>query len=183
MMNSNNIKYHIVYKTTNLVNGKFYIGKHSTYNLDDGYLGSSQHLKASIKKYGKENFQREIICFCDSEQDAYIKEAELVTIEVVNDTMTYNKMPGGEGKQKMYTDHELKERRREQDRKWYQANRERKRDYYEANREQLLDYQHEYYEANRVRQQENYRKWIENHRDEYNAKRRAKYAANKNKNL
>jgi hypothetical protein len=33
-------KYHIIYKTTNLINGKIYVGMHSTDNLNDGYLGS-----------------------------------------------------------------------------------------------------------------------------------------------
>lgn len=56
---------HFVYKTTNKVNGKFYIGRHSTNNLDDGYLGSGKHLLLALKKYGKENFKRDILEFCE----------------------------------------------------------------------------------------------------------------------
>lgn len=54
-------KYHYVYITTNLINGKQYVGDHSTDNLDDGYLGSGRYLAAAVKKYGKENFKLEIL--------------------------------------------------------------------------------------------------------------------------
>ena len=43
-------KYHFIYKTTNLLSGKYYIGMHSTDNLDDGYLGSGYRLRLAIKK-------------------------------------------------------------------------------------------------------------------------------------
>lgn len=192
--NKNNVKYHFVYKTTNLINGKWYIGKHSTSNLDDGYLGSSKHLKSAIKLYGKENFQREILVFCDSEQDAYIKEAELVTMEVVNDPNSYNKMPGGEGSHRRFTDEELKEHLREKNRKWYEANREHKREYYkdnrekrqeyyEANREHILEQKRVYNQTHRERIRERKQEYYEAHRDEINARQRARRAANKNKNL
>ena len=48
-----------IYKTTNLINGKIYVGK-SLY-LPDGYLGSGLRLSGAIKKYGKNNFRREIL--------------------------------------------------------------------------------------------------------------------------
>ena len=64
--------YNFVYKTTNLINGKYYFGKHSTNNLDDGYLGSGTALLFAIDKYGKENFSRKIICFYDTEKDTYL---------------------------------------------------------------------------------------------------------------
>lgn len=206
---NSNVKYHIVYKTTNLINGKWYIGKHSTYNLNDGYLGSSQHLKSAIKKYGKENFQREIICFCNSEEEAYAKEAELVTMEVVNDPNSYNKMPGGEGGQKRFTDEEIKEHHRENFRKWREVNlehrreynrenkrkwreanreydRERKRKWREDNREHEREYKREYAckwrKNNCEHVQEYQREWRNANRDKINAKRRARYAEKKLKN-
>jgi hypothetical protein len=49
----------IIYKTTNLINNKIYIGKSNTNNSD--YLGSGKRLKLAIKKYGKENFKKEML--------------------------------------------------------------------------------------------------------------------------
>jgi len=52
------------YITTNKVNGKQYVGMHSTDNVDDGYLGSGIAIINAINKYGKENFTREILWKC-----------------------------------------------------------------------------------------------------------------------
>jgi len=89
--------YHLVYLTRNLINGKIYIGKHSTTNLDDGYLGSGKHLKLAFKKYGRENFRRTILHYCLTEQDAYDIEAQIVTKEFIKLRSNYNHDLGGRG--------------------------------------------------------------------------------------
>ena len=66
--------HYTVYKTTNLINNKIYIGQHITNNLDDGYLGSGKNLKHDIKKYGKENFTISVIEECD---DSEINDREI----------------------------------------------------------------------------------------------------------
>lgn len=94
---------YIVYKTTNLCNGRFYVGVHGTSNPDvfDGYLGTNRLLKAAVKKYGKENFKRETLvdCFEDFEE-AYSIEAMLVKTKD-EDLRSYNLVPGGFGNSKL----------------------------------------------------------------------------------
>ena len=104
------IKY-IVYKTTNLINGKIYIGVHRT-NIDffDGYLGcgvkigsyrkkDKTGLPAAIRKYGAKNFKRETLFeYPDTKEGrklAYNKEEELVTLEFIKRTDVYNRTLGG----------------------------------------------------------------------------------------
>jgi len=89
--------HHFVYKITNLINGKKYIGKHSTCNIKDGYLGSGIVLKRAIGKYGKENFKKEILFESGDEAQVYRMEKIYVTPEIVNNPMYYNIMVGGNG--------------------------------------------------------------------------------------
>lgn len=88
-------KYYCVYKTTNLINNKIYVGFHSTNNLNDGYLGSGKIIKDAIKRYGKENFTREIIQIFDNREDAEKLEAEIVNEEFTSRDDTYNITLGG----------------------------------------------------------------------------------------
>ena len=86
-----------IYKITNQINEKIYIGKHQTFTLDDGYMGSGKYLRNAIDKYGIENFKKEILFVFDNEQDMNAKEKELVTEEFVDRRDTYNLCPGGLG--------------------------------------------------------------------------------------
>jgi len=89
--------YYLVYKTTNLINGKIYVGIHQTEDLDDDYLGSGVNLGYSIRKYGRNNFNKEILYECDNEQDMINKEKEIVTKEFIERPDTYNVDLGGNG--------------------------------------------------------------------------------------
>ena len=86
--------HYIIYKTTNLINGKFYIGKHQTNDLNDGYVGSGKLLKRAIKKYGLDQFKTEIIETCSTE--AHMNLAEKVYV-VIDQEVSYNLCPGGRG--------------------------------------------------------------------------------------
>lgn len=85
---------YIIYKTTNTINGKFYVGKHKTKCLDDGYMGSGKILKHAISKYGLDNFHREILHTCESEKQMNALERILVVPDV---ELNYNLCPGGHG--------------------------------------------------------------------------------------
>lgn len=89
--------YHIIYKTINLVNNHYYIGKHETNNLEDDYLGSGDAIIHAIKKYGKENFIRETLYVFDNVQEMNEKEKEIVDINLINDPLSYNIILGGLG--------------------------------------------------------------------------------------
>ena len=89
--------FNILYKTTNLITGKYYIGVHSTNKLEDGYLGSGKVLRLSINKYGKENHKREVLVFCNSSEAAYLLENKKVTKKLLKDPMCMNLKEGGIG--------------------------------------------------------------------------------------
>lgn len=90
-------KYHYIYKTTNVINDKFYIGMHSTSKLDDGYMGSGKQLKFSMNYHGEENFKKEILEFCETRDILKKREREIVNEQLISEDLCMNLIVGGEG--------------------------------------------------------------------------------------
>lgn len=88
-------KKYTVYKITNKINGKIYIGYHATYDLNDGYMGSGKNIIKAIEKYGIQNFEKEILFVFDSKEEAEKMEASIVNEEFVKREDTYNIVTGG----------------------------------------------------------------------------------------
>ena len=89
--------FYVVYKITNLVNNKIYVGVHKTKNLNDEYMGSGVNIKSAIKKYGTENFMREYLAVFDNPEQMYRMESEIVNNEFISCDETYNISLGGLG--------------------------------------------------------------------------------------
>lgn len=88
--------YYYIYKSTNLINNKYYIGRHaSNSKIDPNYYGSGRGILSAIKKYGKENFKIEIIEYAASAEELWILEEKYVNEEVVKDPNSYNIGIGG----------------------------------------------------------------------------------------
>lgn len=88
----------IVYKTTNLQNGRIYIGVHLARQTSDFYLGSGHALLEDVRQIGANNFRRETIAVFDNPHDALKLESELVTEDFVSNAATYNLKKGGGGR-------------------------------------------------------------------------------------
>lgn len=97
-----------VYKVTNNLTSEYYIGVHKTDNPNDLYYGSGIHITRQVKKYGKENFTKEILYIFDNETEAYNKEIELVS-ENINCELCINIGPGGIGGAKFKNKHHTNE--------------------------------------------------------------------------
>lgn len=90
-------QYHFIYKTTCLLNGKYYYGMHSTNNLEDGYYGSGKRLRYSLNKYGKENHKVEILEFLYNRKSLIEREKEIVNLNEIAKKDCINLKIGGSG--------------------------------------------------------------------------------------
>lgn len=85
-----------IYKVTNLINGKIYIGKDALSR--SYYLGSGLNINRAIKKYGKENFQKEILEQCVTKEELNSREIYWIAFYNSRDPrIGYNIAKGGQG--------------------------------------------------------------------------------------
>ncbi len=88
--------YGYVYQTLNKTNGKIYIGQHAQSEFDKNYYGSGKLLLRALKKYGKENFDCFVLCWCSSKE--ILDQQEKLLIELFNSDnleIGYNLTSGG----------------------------------------------------------------------------------------
>lgn len=88
--------YGYIYKTTNLINGKIYVGLHRKSEFDNNYIGSGTILKQAIRKYGVDNFTCEVIEWCETSDE--LSEREIYWIDKLNcldSEVGYNLHEGG----------------------------------------------------------------------------------------
>ena len=84
---------HYTYMVTNNINGKVYVGSHSwdKEGLDPNYYGSGTAISRAVKKYGKENFQVEVLYFYDTVEECRADEERILTeYDVKNCPHSYN---------------------------------------------------------------------------------------------
>lgn len=92
-------KHYLIYQIINNVNGKIYIGKHETYNVDDDYFGSGKLIQAAIEKYGLENFTKTLLIDLQNAEEMNLLEKLVVTPEFCTREDVYNINIGGDGGQ------------------------------------------------------------------------------------
>lgn len=86
-----------IYKTTNLINNKIYIGQHKAQKKDNSYLGSGKLLQQAIQKYGKKSFTNEILEWCENQNELDSKEIYYIDLYRTKGHELYNIAKGGYG--------------------------------------------------------------------------------------
>lgn len=91
--------YGYIYKITNNINGKIYIGKHkySRPTLDESYRASGVYINRSIEKYGWQNFTQELIDTADTLEELNHKECYYIKLYQCQHPSGYNLTDGGDG--------------------------------------------------------------------------------------
>jgi group I intron endonuclease len=89
--------YGYIYKITNKFNGKIYIGKRARKKFEEGYWGSGTLITKAINKYGKDNFTREVLEWCETKELLCSREQFYIIEYNCRVPNGYNIAPGGEG--------------------------------------------------------------------------------------
>jgi len=90
--------YYQVYSIFNTINGKVYVGKHKIDTMNKkNYFGSGKAIKFAIKKYGKSNFEKTILEYCENEEAANWYERKYILWYRRHGKCEYNIADGGEG--------------------------------------------------------------------------------------
>lgn len=153
------MKQYFIYLTTNLINGKKYIGQHYG-EITDDYLGSGTLITKSIQKYGKENFSREILKICSNREETDIYEKYFIEqMNAVEDENFYNLQEGGSNGDGWRACQRWLENHPEEANEIYRKNGERLQEWRENNPEL-------YYEKALIPFLQGSKQWRENHPDE-----------------
>lgn len=103
--------YGYVYKTTNLSNGKIYIGQHKSDEFDCFYFGSGIKISNALKKYGKSNFKCEVLIECNNKNDLDFYERKFINdLNSIDINIGYNIALGGSGAQLVHQTEETKKK-------------------------------------------------------------------------
>ena len=182
-----------IYKVTNKINGKVYIGQ----SVDIGRrwrqhmtAGDDIYFHKAIQKYGVENFEWEVIEKCKKSE---LDERESYWIEYYDSyNKGYNCTKGGDGMRAGVNAGEKNPNWKggisldpEYSKQWYEANKDEKKEYYkkqckqyrEANKDKIKEYNKQYIEANKDKIKEYY----EANKEERKEKAKEYYEANKDK--
>ena len=90
--------YGYVYKTTNLINHKIYVGQHTATHFDASYYGSGRYLLNALNKYGKENFEVVLLEECEDKHSLNNQERDWISLFNSQDhSIGYNISSGGDG--------------------------------------------------------------------------------------
>ena len=90
--------YGYIYKTTNLVNGKIYIGQHKSSQFDKVYYGSGSLFLKAFERYGRDSFICEMLEACNSFEELNEKEKYYISLyDSMNKILGYNLTEGGQG--------------------------------------------------------------------------------------
>lgn len=91
--------YGYIYKITNKIDNKIYIGQHKCIAISDNYFGSGINIRRAIRKYGKQNFRKEILKICESKEDLDNSEIKYISeYKSIDPEIGYNISKGGQSK-------------------------------------------------------------------------------------